>query len=256
MYPELLSIGPLTFHTYGLLVACGFLAGIWWMARLGHQEGIPKDDMYDIAFWVVLAALVGSRIFFVIVNYDQFLAHPLAAFKIWSGGLVFYGGLIGAAGAMAVMVRIKKLRLWKVADIAAPAVALGHSIGRLGCFFAGCCYGLITDVPWAVTFTNVKTIAPMGVPLHPTQLYDSLNEFTIFLILTALRPYKKFEGQLWWTWLGLYAIGRAIVEMYRGDPRGSLFEGAVTTSQGVAAVALAVAVIMHIWNRRSLTVRS
>ncbi|MDH5510584.1 MAG: prolipoprotein diacylglyceryl transferase [Nitrospinota bacterium] len=256
MYPELLTVGPLTFHTYGLLVATGFLTGIWWMARLGEQEGISKDDMYDIAFWVVVAALVGSRIFFVIVNYPQYLEHPLDALKIWTGGLVFYGGLIGAVVAMVVMTRIKKLRLWKLADISAPALALGHSIGRLGCFFAGCCYGLKTDLPWAVTFTNVKTIAPMGVPLHPTQLYDSFNELSMFLILTALRPYKKFEGQLWWLWLGLYAIGRSVVEMYRGDPRGTVFDGTLTTSQAVAVVALTVAVIMHIWNWRALTARS
>jgi len=156
---------------------------------------------------------------------------------------------------MTVMARLKKRPLWKLADIAAPGLALGHSIGRLGCFFAGCCYGLKTDVPWAVTFNNVKTIAPMGVPLHPTQIYDSLNEFSIFLILSALRPYKRFDGQLWWMWLGLYAIGRSVVEMYRDDPRGSILGGALTTSQAVAAVALSVSLIMHIWNWRALTRR-
>ena len=248
MYPELLTIGPLTLHTYGLLVAGGFLTGIWWMARLAEQEGVPRDTMYDISFWVVLAAIIGSRIFFVIVNYDQYVSAPLDALKIWSGGLVFYGGLIGAIIATVIMARRNNIRLWKLADIMAPGLALGHAVGRLGCFFAGCCYGAPSDAPWAVTFHNVKSIAPKGIPLHPTQLYDSFNELSIFLILTALRPRKKFEGQLWWTWLGLYAVGRSIVELYRADARGAILGGAVTTSQAVAAVALSAAVVMYAWN--------
>ncbi|MDH4184714.1 MAG: prolipoprotein diacylglyceryl transferase [Nitrospinota bacterium] len=248
MYPELFSIGPVTLHTYGLLVATGFLTGIWWMGRLGAREGIDPDAIYDISFWAVLAAIVGSRLFFVIVNYQQFAPRPLDIFKIWSGGLVFYGGLIGAFIAMVIMAGRRNIPIWKLADIAAQGGALGHSIGRLGCFFAGCCYGLPSSAPWAVTFNNVKSIAPRGVALHPTQLYDSLNELTIFLILSWLAPRKRFAGQVWWTWVGLYAIGRSVVEMYRDDPRGSIFGGALTTSQGVAAAVICVAIFMYAWN--------
>ncbi|MDH5639521.1 MAG: prolipoprotein diacylglyceryl transferase [Nitrospinota bacterium] len=255
MHPEIISIGPITLHTYGLLVATGFLVGIWWMARLGEQEGIDRDTTYDLAFWCVLSAIVGSRIFFVIVNYQHYLQNPLDVFKIWSGGLVFYGGLIGALAAGLVFTRIKGLSFWKLADITAPGAALGHAIGRLGCFFAGCCYGLQTDVPWAVTFTNVKSIAPTGIPLHPSQLYDSANELIIFSILMLLRKHKKFEGQVFWSWIGLYAVGRSIVEMYRSDPRGAVFGGALSTSQMVAVAALTAALSVYAWNFRKLTAR-
>ncbi|VAX15138.1 Prolipoprotein diacylglyceryl transferase [hydrothermal vent metagenome] len=245
MHPELLHIGPITIYTYGLLVASGFLLGITWTARMGKKEGLDSQAVYDTAFWIVVSAIIGSRVVFGIVNFDYFAKNPLDFFKLWNGGLVFYGGLIGAAVAVVICARRYNLDFWAFADAAAPGVALGHSVGRIGCFFAGCCYGIETSVPWAVTFNNVKSMAPIGVPIHPTQLYDSANEFTIFLILTAIRPWRKFKGQIWWTWVGLYAIGRSIVEMYRGDPRGVYFNGLMSTSQIIAAGAFTLAIAFY-----------
>ncbi len=253
MYPELIHLGPVTIYSYGLLVATGFFLGITWSVRLGAREGMDQQVIIDTAFWIVLSAIIMSRVVFGIVNIDYFLKNPVDFFKIWNGGLVFYGGLIGAVIAVVVCARKYKFNIWQYADIAAPAGALGHAIGRLGCFFAGCCYGVKTDVPWAITFTNVKSMAPIGVPLHPTQLYDAANEFIIFIILTAIRPARKFEGQIFWTWVGLYAIGRSVVEMYRGDPRGIYFNGLVSTSQIVAAVALTVAVAFYVRNVKSFS---
>lgn len=255
MHPEIVSIGPITIHSYGVLVASGFLLGIAWAVHIGKREGMDGQAIMDTAFWIIIAAIVGSRIAFVLVNLDHYLQNPLDFFKIWQGGLVFYGGLIGAVIAVALCVRKYGLDLWSFADVAAPAVALGHAIGRLGCFFAGCCYGLETHVPWAVEFHDVKSIAPLGVPLHPTQLYDSANEFIIFLILTAIRPWRKFTGQIWWTWVGLYAIGRFIVEFYRGDPRGLYFGGAISTSQIVGVGAVALALFFYAKNWKSFTAK-
>lgn len=255
MYPELFHIGPLTIHTYGLLVATGFLTGIWWMARLAKQEGIDAQAAMDTAFWIVVAAIIGSRAAYVLINGRYFLGHPLEVFYIWSGGLVFYGGMIGAVAAGWYFVRRYKLEFNRFADAAAPGVALGHAIGRLGCLAAGCCYGVPTQVPWAVTFTDAKSIAPTGVPLHPTQLYDAANEFVIFLILMALWPRRAFKGQIWWTWVALYAVGRSIVEMYRGDPRGGFFGGALSTSQTVAVAVVALSAYFYLQGLRSLRAR-
>lgn len=249
MEPILFEFGPVTVYTYGLLVATGFLAGIGWAARLAKREGMDPQAVYDTGFWIIFSAIVGSRIFYILMNYEHFLQNPLGIFKLWEGGLVFYGGLFGACVAVAICVKRYNLDLWKFADVAAPGAALGHSIGRLGCLFAGCCYGLQTDVPWAITFYDVHSIAPTGVPLHPTQLYSAANEFTLFILLTLMRPHRKFYGQVWWLWVGMYAIGRSIVEIYRGDPRGALLDGLVSTSQIVAAVAFTIAVIFYFRNR-------
>jgi phosphatidylglycerol:prolipoprotein diacylglycerol transferase len=254
MYPELFHIGPITIYTYGLLVASGFLLGIWWTARIGRQEGLDTQAVYDTAFWIVVGAIIGSRIAFIVVNYEYYLQNPVAMFKIWNGGLVFYGGAIGASTAALICAKKYNMDFWAFADAAAPGVALGHSVGRLGCFFAGCCYGIETSVPWSVTFNNVKTMSPVGVPIHPTQLYDAANEFSIFLILTALRPWRKFKGQMWWTWVGLYAIGRSIVEIYRGDPRGAYFNGFISTSQLIAAGAFTLAIGFYFKGAKSRSV--
>jgi phosphatidylglycerol:prolipoprotein diacylglycerol transferase len=254
MHPILFHLGPITLHTYGLLVASGFLLGIAWTARLARMEGVIDQQMvYDASFWLVISGLVFSRIAYVIIELPSFWSNPLVVFKIWEGGLIFYGGMIGALGTIYLLSRKWRFDLWRFADLAAPGIALGHAVGRLGCFFAGCCYGIQTHVPWAVTFNDIHSIAPIGIPLHPTQLYDALNEIIVFSIITILRPRRKFIGQVWWTWMGLYAVGRAIVETFRGDPRGALFGGAVSTSQAVAAAAVMFAVFFYLKNRKAFT---
>ncbi|MBI4666351.1 MAG: prolipoprotein diacylglyceryl transferase [Nitrospinae bacterium] len=250
MHPVLFEFGPITIHTYGLLVASGFMLGIAWTARLGNKEGFDPQVVYDTAFWLVLSAILSSRLAYVIVEYKHFATHPLDIVKFWEGGLVFYGGVIGAVLALYICAKKYGFNLWKFGDIAAPGVALGHVLGRLGCFFAGCCYGQETNVPWAVTFRDVKSIAPLDVPLHPTQLYDALNELIVFGILTLIRPYKKFNGQIWWTWVGLYSSGRIVVESFRGDPRGFWFHGLLSTSQILGALGVTLAIAMYFKKRK------
>lgn len=254
MHPILFQLGPITLHTYGLFVASGFLLGIAWSARVARKEGfIDPQVVYDASFWLIISALVFSRLAYVIVEYRHYISNPLGVFKIWEGGLVFYGGVIGACGAILWLARKYQFDVWRFADLSAPGVAIGHAVGRLGCFFAGCCYGMQTTVPWAVTFHDIHSIAPIGIPLHPTQLYDALNEVIVFSIITIMRPRAKFPGQVWWTWVGLYAVGRAIVETFRGDPRGAWFGGAVSTSEALAALAVAFAVFVYFKNRRAFT---
>ncbi len=241
MFPVLIRIGPITIHTYGFLIAMAFLLGLWIALRQAGREGLSKEKIADMGFYALFAGIVGSRIFFIATDWEHFSAHPADMFKIWEGGLVFYGGVIFAIPVAVWYARKQGLPLWQTADIWAPSVAVGHAIGRLGCFCAGCCYGLPTDLPWGVTFNHAETLAVRAVPLHPTQLYESAAELMNFVILLFLRRKKSFQGQIFWVYVLNYAIIRAIVELFRGDiERGFILPG-ISVSQGISVVMLVTA---------------
>jgi len=254
MHPELLHIGPLVIHTYGALYALGIFAAValseYQYKRMGGQPGI----MTDMALPVVIGVLAGARILFVIVERDYYLRHPLEALMVWRGGLVFYGGLIGGVLAFLVTTRIKRLPVWPLADAVAPGIALGHAIGRLGCFFAGSCYGRPTDLPWAVTFTDPRSLAGdvLGVPVHPTQLYSAAFLFLLSGILVITGSRAAFRGQV----IALYGIAygtfRFFVEFLRGDPRGTVSLAGVTfsTSQALSLVLVPLAFGFYLYLRK------
>jgi phosphatidylglycerol:prolipoprotein diacylglycerol transferase len=232
-------------------VAAGFLLGIALAVRQGKKQGIPPERIIDIGFYALLAALVGSRLFFVVINAGHYLRHPLDIVKIWEGGLVFYGGLLLAVPVALWYIRKHSLDRGSLMDIFAPSLAIGHAVGRLGCFSAGCCYGKPADVPWAVTFLDPECLARTGIPLHPVQLYESLGEFLIFFLLITLRRYQSFKGQLLWTYLVFYSLLRFTVEFFRGDEARGYLIGGISLSQGIsvmiglAAVAVIVNKIRH-----------
>ncbi len=236
MLPVLLQIGPIKLFTYGLMAAIGLVTGVTLAARRAEKEGLDGGLIADLGFYVIIAAIAGSRLMYVIVEYPAYIAEPLRIFKLWEGGLVFYGGFIACVPVVWWFIGKHKLPFWKVADVLAPYLALAHAIGRLGCLAAGCCYGKPTGSWINIVFTNPAGLAPLGVPLYPTQLFDSLNEFTIFLILLAIRRHKKFDGQLMAGWITLYSFGRFIVEHFRGDPRGHFLGLSLSTSQGIAII--------------------
>ena len=234
MHPILFKIGPITIYTYGVLIATAFFLGLALAARQARVEGEDPQKIMDLSFYILISAIVGSRLLYIVVEYKEYISNPLRIFKVWEGGLVFYGGFIMAMAVVIIYIRKHEMNLWKVGDILAPSVAIGQGVGRLGCFFAGCCYGRETEVPWPFIFKDPNTLAPMDVHLHPTQLYDSANGFIIFAILLILRKFKKFDGQLFWTYTLLYAVGRFIVEIFRGDERGFVIESFLSTSQFIA----------------------
>lgn len=246
MHPILFKIGPITIYTYGVLIATAFFLGLALAARQARVEGEDPQKIMDLSFYILISAIVGSRLLYIVVEYKEYISNPLRIFKVWEGGLVFYGGFIMAMAVVIIYIRKHGMNLWKVGDILAPSVAIGQGVGRLGCFFAGCCYGRETDVPWAVIFKDPNTLAPMDVHIHPTQLYDSANGFIIFTALIILRKFKKFDGQLFWTYTLLYAVGRFIVEIFRGDERGFVIESFLSTSQFIAIPLFAVSIIMMI----------
>jgi len=242
MHPDLFSIGPLTLHTYGLFVALGFIAGILTAIKLGKSVGITSNIVMDMGFIIIISGLIGSRLVYIIIDYSHYLANPLDIFKIWEGGLVFSGGLVAVIVVMLLYVKHHKLNIWTTGDLWAPAAAIGQAIGRIGCFFAGCCYGKPTDVPWGVVFTNPKSIATLNIPLHPTQLYSSLSSFIIFVILILIHSKKKFEGQVFIWFLIFHSTARLFLERFRGDPRGAILTNDLTMTQFIAIIILISAV--------------
>lgn len=237
MHPDLFSIGPFTLHTYGLFVALGFIAGILITIKLGKSAGIQSNSVMDMGFIIILTGLIGSRLVYIIINFSHYFHNPLDILKLWQGGLVFSGGLVAVIIVMLLYARHHKLNIWTMGDLWAPAAIVGQAIGRIGCFFAGCCYGKPTDVPWAVIFTNPKSIAILDIPIHPTQLYSSLSNFIIFVILLILHSKKKFEGQVFIWFLILHGTARLFIENFRGDPRGIITQD-LTTTQFIAIIEL------------------
>ena len=251
MHPILLHFGRFTIYTYGFFVAVGVISGILFAKHEARRVGVDPDKIMDLCFYVIIAAIVGSRLFYVATTLDFFMKNPLDIFKIWNGGLVFYGGFLGALIAAVVLVKIYKLPLGKTADIAGLSIPLGHFFGRLGCFSAGCCYGRECHLPWAVTFHNPSSLAPLNMPLQPTQLYSAGANLSIFLILFFLRKRRHIDGQLFWLYVMLYGILRSVIEVYRGDFRGAEVLGILSISQTIGLGFALLAAIMLIYLYRA-----
>ena len=244
MHKIAFQLGGLAIHWYGVLVALGFLAGLWTASRRGLRDGVAAEKVIDLGPWLMLGTIVGARTLYVISYWrEQFADQPFREiFMVHHGGLVFYGGLIGASLAGIIYLRAKKLPLWKLADILAPSIALGHAIGRIGCLMNGCCYGRACELPWAIRFPADHETH--HAPVHPTQIYESLLNFALYAALAWLFRRKKFDGQVFAAYLVCYALLRACVESFRGDYPVYYLGGMVTPAQLVSVGILAVGLLL------------
>ncbi|MGA2802068.1 MAG: prolipoprotein diacylglyceryl transferase [Verrucomicrobiota bacterium] len=217
MHPIAFQLGPLTIHWYGVMIALAFLVGLLTAARRARRENISGETIADVVLWLMVGGILGARIVYVTTYWkDEFAGQSFSEiFMIQHGGLVYYGGLIGAMIAGFIYIRWKKLPLWKTADVLAPSIALGNIIGRIGCLLNGCCYGRPTDLPWGIRFPSDHPTG--GLPVHPTEVYDALNNFILYLLLAWLFRRKKFDGEVFATYLIGYAIIRTVMEYFRGD---------------------------------------
>ena len=238
MFTQLFHIGRFFLPTYGVLVSLGVLVGLWVSVRNSRKQGINPDDAWNLGILVVLCGVVGAKILYIINDWSTYAAHPSEIFSLSTlqAGGVFSGGLIGALAAAAWYIRRHNMPPLATCDAFAPGLALGHAIGRVGCFAAGCCYGKPTHHFWGVTFTNPVAHAIVGTPLNealePTQLFESAVELANFFILTWMFKRKKFDGQVFGAYLILYGVARYFLEFIRDDPgRGSVFGGMMTGTQ-------------------------
>jgi len=224
MKPTLFHLGPLPIHGFGLMVGLGFLFGLMAATRRARTVGIAPEAIHDLVFpWILLGGLFGARLLYVITYWERDFAGGsiFQVFELWRGGLVFYGGLVGAILMAMFRIRQKRLPLWKVADSMAPGIALGHVFGRLGCFLNGCCYGHISDAPWAIRFPSGTIQSADGTLLnhavHPTQIYEAMLNLGLFGFLMWWHGRRRFDGQVFGIYLVAYAIIRGFTELYRGD---------------------------------------
>jgi phosphatidylglycerol:prolipoprotein diacylglycerol transferase len=257
MFPRLIQIGSFYIPTYGVILAIAYLVGIWMLRRKARDEGLPEQKIFDFSLYILAAAILGAKLLLVIVEWRHYVENPRSLVEVLRSGGVFYGGLIAATAVGVWYLRKHRLPAWKIADMGAPSIALGEAIGRWGCFAAGCCYGKPTDSPLGVTFTdpfaNEAVGTPLGVPLHPTQIYLSLNALLIFFVLQWAYRRKTFDGEVFWLYVLLYAITRGVLEAFRGDSvRGFLIPGVISTSQfiGLVAAAAAVGMLVYLSRRR------
>jgi len=253
VYPELFSIGPVTVYSYGVLLAVSYLVGLRLAMWRAKRWGLEANRVLDLGIYIIIAALIGAKALLLVVDFDQFRQSPAELLSLARSGGVFYGGLIVAVLVAFWYIHRHGMAFWTTCDVFAPGIALGHVTGRLGCFAAGCCYGRPTTLPWGITFHNPLAAAnvgtPLGVSLHPTQLYEAGAELLILLLLLGTeRRGKQFSGRTFWLYMLLYAVSRYIIEFYRGDPRGEML--GMSTSQFISVVLAPLSVVMLIWLSR------
>jgi phosphatidylglycerol:prolipoprotein diacylglycerol transferase len=253
MHPRLFELGPITVYTYGVLLAAAYLLGLKLAMVRAQARGLDQTRVLDLGIYIIISALVGAKLLLFLTDFRTFISDPRELLTLARSGGVFYGGLILAVIVAVWYIRRIGLPLWTTCDVFAPGIALGHVVGRFGCFFAGCCYGKPTTVPWAITFTdpyaatNVGT--PLNVPLHPTQLYEAGAEGLILVLLLATESRgKQFPGRTFWLYMLLYSISRYVIEIYRDDPRGAV--GMFSTSQFISLVLGPLAVVMLVYLSR------
>ena len=276
MFPRLLHLGNFSLPTYGVLSAVGLLLGLMICVRLAKRAGIDGDRAWDLGIWAIISAIVGAKLMLFVtdwgphaelvrlafaretlpalLHWDLANRHAAALFVLIQAGGVWYGGLLFGSLIAWLYMRRHHMPALKTFDAYTPGIAFGHILGRIGCFAAGCCYGRPTDKPWGVTFTDPLAYqnsgTPLGIPLHPTQLYEAATNTLIFLAVLWLFRRKRFDGQVLGAYFFLYGVARYFLEFFRDDPeRGLVFGGAMTVTQLVALCLVAAGGLL--WLRRS-----
>ena len=251
MYNDLLKIGPIVLHSYGLLIGIGFLTAVFIAERRAPKNGMNADTVAYFGMYCAITGILGAKLLFVIVNWREFLKAPFSL--LGTNGLVVYGGIIGGILCAVIYCKLKKFNFWDYFDLVLPSVAVAQGFGRLGCFMAGCCYGERTEAWYGIAFTH-SDYAPNGVKLIPTQLISSAGMFLIAFLLFGYANRAKKAGQVGAVYLILYSVGRFLVEFLRGDlERGSI--GSLSTSQFISIFSFIIGVAIWFFRNRSENVR-
>ncbi len=248
MIPVFFSFGPIHIYSFGAMVALGVFVSLKLMTRRAAKDGFPQvQEVTDLTFITILAGFLGSRLHYVIQNWQWFSEHPFEILHLWEGGLIFYGGVFASMAALVIYMRIRKIPLLKGFDFLFPYLALAHAFGRFGCFLNGCCYGKPCALPWAVRFPGLQDA------VHPAQLYEAVLDIALFLFLNRRYSRKAFDGQVTALYFVFYGAIRFIVEIFRdGNP---VWQG-LTYNQWISLGFISAGAAAHfIFSRKQTAVR-
>ncbi len=244
MYNDILDIGPITIHGYGLMIGIGVLCALLLAGKRAKSRGLNIDIVYTLGILALVFGFIGAKLLYCIIEIETFFNNP---WQVLSGnGFVVYGGLIGGLISAMIYCKLKKVRFLQYFDLSAPSIALAQGFGRIGCFLAGCCYGCETNSFIGIVFHN-SSYAPNGIKLIPTQLLSSAGNFLIAAILLLYARKERRTGKVGALYLILYGIGRFIIEFFRNDYRGSV--GVLSTSQFISLFILAIGIAMFVMNK-------
>ena len=248
MHPEAFKVFGFPIYWYGVIAGIAVLMAFGTGAKRAAREGLPGDAIMGLAPWIIIAAIIGARLLYVINYWNEVFSDKPWHYVITIGrsGLVYYGGLIGASLGTIVYCWKNKYPLWKIGDVMAPSVALGHAIARIGCLMTGCCFGKECSLPWAIYFPPGSS-APAGIGLHPTQIYESALNFVFYGLLMLIYRRKKFDGQIFAAYLMGYAVLRSFVELFRGDYEKHYIVGIITPGQSVSIFIFAIGIALWFW---------
>jgi phosphatidylglycerol:prolipoprotein diacylglycerol transferase len=250
MFPKLISIGKFFIPTYGTLVALGFLAALWITIRLARRAKLPAEPVTNLAIYCALAGLAGAKLFMILFDWKSYAEDPSSLFSLntLQAAGVYQGGFLVALVTAILYMRHNRLPALPTCDVFAPGIALGQAIGRLGCFSAGCCWGLECHLPWAVTFKNLQahdlTGVPLGIPMHPTQLYESLADLIIFAFLYRMIARPHSPGAILGWYLSLYSSARFVIEFFRFHEQGLHYGLSYTQWISLATLAAGIGLLV------------
>ena len=241
MYPVLVQVGTFELRTYGVIVVLSFFLGLWLSTKEAKRKGLDPGLIQDFSFYALLGGIIGARIYFVLFsNPAYFLKNPWEIVAVWHGGIGIIGALIGGLVTALWYCRKKKLSLWRFADVLAPGVALGQSAGIMACLLNGDSYGKATDLAWAITYTDPRSMAPLNIPRHPVEIYEMAAYLLVFLLVWQTREKYKTPGFAFLTYLAGYGAARFSVEFFRGNP--AIFAWGIPAAQVFGAVLVLAAV--------------
>lgn len=243
MHNELLKIGNITIYGYGLMIAIGILTAYLVAEYRAKKRGLDSEPVFSIMICAVICGFAGAKLLYYVTILDEVLKDPHILITNLADGFVVYGGIIAGIFSAALLCRIRKISFLSYMDLILPSVALAQGFGRIGCFLAGCCYGVETDSPFSITFHN-SSYAPNGVALFPSQLVSSGLDFTNFAVLCLIARKNKTPGRIGALYLIFYSIGRFCIEFFRGDLlRGNV--GTLSTSQFISIFVAAAGAVMY-----------
>jgi len=247
MKPILFQLGPVPLRSYGVMMMIGFLVGLYRAVRVAKKRGIDTSFVVDVSLYALLAGIVGARLVFILLNWSQFRGDLRGVLSIWQGGLSYHGGVIFSIAAILTCCKAKRLPFREIADLLAPSLAIAYGFTRIGCFLNGCCYGIPSNLPWAVKFPDLPC------PVHPTQLYSSAASFLIFLALTRAEKWKMPAGFVFTAYIALYCVYRFLIEILRKGATAEVMVWGLTQAQIVSVGVFVVAVMVLCRMRQSRT---